>query len=74
MAKVLTAVVAENLSQIVEQHQLLPRNHFGRRPGRSTINAVHYLTNRISTAWRENKVVLALFLDIEGAFPNAILT
>ena len=24
-------------------------------------------------AWRENKVVSALFLNIEGAFPNAIL-
>ena len=33
MAKVLTSVVAENLSRIVEQHRLLPKNHFGGRPG-----------------------------------------
>ena len=73
MAKVLTATVTENLSQIAEQHQLLPKNHFGRRPRQSTIDAVHYLINRISMAWSKNKVVLALFLDTEGAFPNAIL-
>lgn len=28
-AKVLTSIVAENLSQLVEQHQILPKNHFG---------------------------------------------
>ena len=29
MAKVLTSIVAENLSQIVKQHHLLPKTHFG---------------------------------------------
>ena len=29
MAKVLTLIVAENLSQLVERHRLLPRTHFG---------------------------------------------
>jgi hypothetical protein len=33
IAKVLTSVVAENLSRIVEQHHLLPNTHFGVRPG-----------------------------------------
>jgi hypothetical protein len=41
MAKVLTAVVAGNQSRVVEQHQLLPKMHFGGRPGRSTTDAVH---------------------------------
>ena len=72
MAKVLTSVVAENLSQIVEQHWLLPRTHFGGRPGRSTVDAVQYLVHKICTAWRTNKVVSVLFLDVEGAFPNAV--
>lgn len=39
MAKVLTALVAENISQLVEQHQLLLRTHFGGRPGRTTADA-----------------------------------
>jgi Reverse transcriptase (RNA-dependent DNA polymerase) len=72
MAKVLTSIVAENLSRIVEQHRLLPKNHFGGRPGRSTADAVHYLVDKIHKAWRSNKVVSVLFLDVEGAFPNAV--
>lgn len=71
-AKVLTSIVAENLSQIVETHRLLPKNHFGGRPGRSTVDAVHYLVNKICTAWRSDKVASVLFLDVEGAFPNAV--
>jgi ribonuclease HI len=72
MAKVLTAIVAENLSKVVEKHQLLPKTHFGGRPGRSTADAVHYLVDKVCTAWRTNKVVSVLFLDVEGAFPNAV--
>ena len=72
MAKVLTSIVAENLSHIVELHQLLPKTHFGGRPGRSTADAVHYLVHKVCAAWREDKVVSVLFLDVEGAFPNAV--
>ena len=72
MAKILTSIVVENLSQTVELHQLLPKTHFGGRPGRSTTDAIHYLVHRITTTWRENKVVSVLFLDVEGALPNAV--
>ena len=73
MAKVLTLIVAENLSQLVERHRLLPRTHFGGRPGKSTVNTVHYLVHKIRSAWRSNKVISVLFLDVEGAFPNAVM-
>jgi ribonuclease HI/endonuclease/exonuclease/phosphatase family metal-dependent hydrolase len=72
MAKVLTSIVAENISGLVETHQLLPKTHFGGRPGRTTTDAIHYLVHRIKSAWREDQVVSALFLDVEGAFPNAV--
>ena len=71
-AKVLSSIVAEHLSQVVETHQLLPKNHFGGRPGRSTADAVQYLVHRICETWRSNKVISVLFLDVEGAFPNAV--
>ena len=71
MAKVLTALVAENISRLVEQHQLLPKTHFGGRPGRTTTDALHYLVHKIKRAWGDNKVASILFLDVEGAFPNA---
>ena len=72
MAKVLTAIVAENLSSAVEKHQILPKTHFGGRPGRSTADAVHYLVDKVCSAWRNNRVASVLFLDVEGAFPNAV--
>jgi hypothetical protein len=71
-AKVLTSIVAENLSHIIEQHRLLPSNHFGGRPGRSTVDGVNYLVHKICDAWRNNKAVSVLFLDAEGAFPNTV--
>jgi hypothetical protein len=72
MAKVLTAIVADNISQIVEQNQLLPKTHFGGRPGRTTTDAVHYLVHKIKQAWADDQVASVLFLDVEGAFPNAV--
>ena len=72
LAKILTSMVAENISKLVEAHHLLPKTHFGGRPGRTTTDAVHYLVDKIKAAWREEKVASVLFLDVEGAFPNAV--
>jgi ribonuclease HI len=72
MAKVLTSLIAEVISNLVETHQLLPKTHFGGRPGRTTTDAIHYLVHKVKMAWRENQVTSILFLDVEGAFPNAV--
>jgi hypothetical protein len=72
MAKVLTSLIAEVISNLVETYQLLPKTHFGGRPGRTTTDAIQYLVQKVKTAWREDQVVSILFLDIEGAFPNAV--
>jgi ribonuclease HI/endonuclease/exonuclease/phosphatase family metal-dependent hydrolase len=72
MAKALTSLVAEIISDSVEIHQLLPKTHFGGRPGRTTTDAIHYLVHKIKAAWREDQVASILFLDVEGAFPNAV--
>jgi len=72
MAKVLTAIVAEDISRLVEKHQLVPTTHFGGRPGRTTTDALHYLVHKIKEAWRNNRVASILFIDVEGAFPNAV--
>jgi hypothetical protein len=71
MWKVITAIIANHITYVTEKHQLLPANHFGGHSGRTTVDAMHLLTNRIKAAWRLGKVTLVLFLDIEGAFPNA---
>lgn len=72
MAKVLITLVADNISQLVEQHQLLPKTHFGGRPGRTTTDAIHYLVHKVKRAWANDQVASVLFLDVEGAFPNAV--
>ena len=72
LGKLMMVVVAEQLTYYMERYALLPPNHFGGRPGRTTMDALHTLTYRIKDAWRKQQVVSVLFLDIEGAFPNAV--
>jgi len=74
MWKVLTAIVADQLTFAMEKHQLLLANHFRGRPGCTTTDTMHLLANTIKASWRAGKVTSALFLDIEGAFPNAVLS
>jgi hypothetical protein len=71
-AKLLSAIISEQLMFYVEHYNLLPANHFGGRAKRTATDAVHLLTHRIKGEWRKGKVIAALFLDIEGAFPNAV--
>ena len=70
--KVLVAVVATQLTHVAEKHNLLPSNHFGGRPGRTTMDTMHLLASTIKASWHAGKVTSVLFLDIEGAFPNAV--
>ena len=72
MGKLLTAIMMEDMVHLAEKHHLLPANHFGGRPGRTTTDSLHLVVNKIKGAWRCKKVAVMLFLDIEGAFPNAV--
>jgi ribonuclease HI len=72
VAKLLSSIVAEEMSYLTESHQLIPATHFGGRPGRTTTDSLHLLVDTIKAAWRRHQVVSVLFLDIEGAFPNAV--
>ena len=72
--KLLTALVAERTTSILERHSLLPNTHFGGCPGRLTTDSLHLLELTVKNAWRNGKVASILFLDIEGAFPNAVKT
>ena len=72
MSKVLTAIAADLMNFYTEKYKLLPAHHFGGRPGRTTTDAIHLLIHKIKDAWRKHQVTAVLFLDIEGAFPNAV--
>ena len=71
-AKLLSAIMADRTVYILETHNLLPATHFGGHPGRTTEDSLHLLESTVRNAWRQGKVASALFLDIEGAFPNAV--
>lgn len=71
-AKVLSAIVAKQLIFYAEKFDLLPPNYFGGRASRTVSDAVHLLVHCIKGEWRKGKVTVVLFLDIEGAFPNAM--
>lgn len=70
LAKPLSMAVAEDISYILEKHNLLPEHHFGGQAGRTATDAIHTTTKFIVDAWRARETVSALFLDIKGAFPS----
>lgn len=71
-AKLLLAIVTDKASYLFESHGLLPSTHFSGRPGCSTTDSLHLLEATVKHAWRQGKVASVLFLDIKGAFPNAV--
>ena len=50
MAKVLTALIAEDMSQLVEKHQLVPAMHFSGQAGRTMTDTLQYLVYKIKDA------------------------
>jgi len=74
MGKILSSCITGDIACMAEMHNLLPHNHFGCHPGRSTSDSLHYVTRFVKDAWRKGQVVSALFLDIKSAFPSVILS
>jgi hypothetical protein len=70
IAKVQSILVMEDLSYICEKYELLPKNQFRGRPRMTTSEALHMVERFTKNTWRKGNVVLALFLDIQAAFPN----
>lgn len=70
--KLLAAIIAEDISYMAEKFDLLPSTHFGGRPGRNTSDQLQYIVSIIKDAWKKGKVASVLYLDVAGAFPNAV--
>ena len=71
--KLTSAVIANQLTHTLESNNLLPDTHFSSHLGRSTINSLYLFEATVKDAWWANKVASILLLDIEGAFPNAVM-
>lgn len=72
IGKLLSTLVAADLSHLAEKHDMFPPGQFGGRPGCNTTDAMHLVMHRVKDAWRSGNVAVALFLDIQGAFPNTV--
>ena len=53
-----------------ERNQILSDHQWAFRKGRSTMDCLTLLLNHIYSAFERKQVVVAVFLDIEGAFDN----
>jgi hypothetical protein len=49
LGKVMESILAERLSYLVEEHDLLPKHHYGARKQRSTVQATLLVAQRYST-------------------------
>jgi len=70
LGKVFESIITSTLSYLTEMHGLLPPQHYGGRPGRSTEDAMLVLSENIYEAWKEKKIFTAVFMDVTGAFNN----
>jgi ribonuclease HI len=70
IGKVLESIMTEHISYLCETFNLLPKNHFGGRPGRSTEDAMLILSENIHQAWKKGKIFSAILMDVSGAFNN----
>jgi hypothetical protein len=68
MACLLNSCQTDDIVTMCEKHNILPANHFGARPGRTTTNSIHMLTKTVKDAWQKRQVASTLFLDVKGAF------
>ena len=72
IGKLFSTLVATDLSYLTEKHLLLPPTQFGGRPGHSTTDTMHLVTQKIKDVWRKKKTASVLFLDIQATFPNTV--
>ena len=70
IGKVLESIMTDHISYLCETFNLLPKNHFGGRPGRTTEDAMLILSESIHQAWKKGEIFSAIFMDVSGAFNN----
>jgi hypothetical protein len=73
LARLLNKCKAMYLGEKCEKLGILQNNHFGGRPGRSTVDSIHLLVKMIKDAWRKQQIASVLFLDVKGAFPSVAI-
>lgn len=68
LGKVVEKVVATSIASFCETNEVFHCGQFGSRQGRGTADAVSQLVARVEAAWERKQVMLALLLDVKGAY------
>ena len=68
LGKLIESIVTELLSYTVEEHQLIPPQHYGGRPGRTGEDAMMMMMERIMHAWKQGAPYSVVFMDVAGTF------
>ena len=58
IGKLIESIITKLLSYLIETHELLPPNHFGGRPQRTTEDAMMVLTENIYRAWKKQEIYI----------------
>ena len=66
--RLLNSCKTKELVLMCKKTGILPKNHFGGRPGRATTDLIHLLVKMVKDAWRKGEVVSLLCLDVKAAF------
>lgn len=73
VGKIFEQLLKQRIEFFIEHNNILPKNQFGFRRGYSARESLSHLSMDVSEARHENKVLVAVFLDIVGAFNNVNL-
>ena len=72
LPKGFSALCAKQISFPAEKHSMLPQSQFRGRPGHNITDTMLLVMHHIKDTWRSKKVAAALFLNVQGVFPNMV--
>lgn len=68
IAKIAEKVIKNRMTAFLDKHDLLSDRQYGFREGRSTQDAISYITDTIYRSLDDNKPTLCMFVDLAKAF------
>ena len=73
LAKITEHLIKNRLEWFAEHHSLIPRNQFGFRRAKSTMDNLSILSTDIRLALSRQETLVAVFLDLSAAYDNVHL-
>ena len=68
--KIMEKIIHKQLMGNIEENDIISESQYGLRKERSTIQAVHNLTEDINVAFNKSQITLAVYIDFRKAFDS----